>query len=79
MVVSWAGDLQTAAAKIDENDLIDITFEEILEREDLTFDLPDLIADMDETNLGLNLDLSKISSLSKVLEEYFADIVLKKD
>ena len=79
MVVSWAGDLQTAAVKIDEYELIDITFEEILEREDLTFDLPDLIADMDGTNLGLNLDLSKASSLSKLLEDYFEDIVLNEN
>ena len=79
MVVSWAGDLQTAAKKIDKYELRDITFEEILEREDLTFDLPDLIADMDGTNLGLNLDLSKISSLSKILEDYFEDIILNKD
>ena len=79
MVVSWAGDLQTAATSIDKYELIDITFEEILEREDLTFDLPDLIADMDGTNLGLNLDLSKISSLSKILEDYFEDIMLNKD
>ena len=79
MVVSWAGDLQTAAEKIDKYELIDITFEEILKREELTFDLPDLIADMDGTNLGLNLDLSKISSLSKILEDYFEDIILNKD
>ena len=79
MVVSWAGDLQTAATSIDKYELTNITFEEILKREDLTFDLPDLIADMDGTNLGLNLDLSKISSLSKVLKDYFEDIVLKKD
>ena len=79
MVVSWAGDLQTAAARIDEYELADITFEEVLQREDLTFDLPDLIADMDGTNLGLNLDLSKISSLSKIFEDYFEDIVLNKN
>ena len=79
MVVSWAGDLQTAAERIDKYELIDITFEEILEREDLSFDLPDLIADMDGTNLGLNLDLAKISSLSKILEDYYADIILNKD
>ena len=79
MVVSWAGDLQTAATSIDKYELTNITFEEILKREDLTFDLPDLIADMDGTNLGLNLDLSKISSLSKVLKDYFEDIVLNKD
>ena len=79
MVVSWAGDLQTAAVAITKNELIDITFEEILKREDLTFDLPDLIADMDGTNLGLNLDLSKVSNLSKVLEDYFEGIVLNKN
>ena len=79
MVVSWAGDLQTAAERIDKYELVNITFDEILEREDLTFDLPDLIADMDGTNLGLNLDLSKISSLSKIFEDYFEDIVLNKD
>ena len=79
MVVSWAGDLQTAAVAITKNELIDITFEEILKREDLTFDLPDLIADMDGTNIGLNLDLSKVSSLSKLLEDYFEGITLNKD
>lgn len=73
--ISWAGDLQTAAERISHYGLSDISFEEILQREALSFDLPDLLADMDATSAGLNLDLSQCESLADYLEGYFQGIV----
>lgn len=73
MVVSWAGDLQTCAVSLEKFDLLDISFEDILKREELTCDMPDLIADMDATNIGINLDLSKIK-LSDAIINYYLKI-----
>ena len=36
--------------------------------------MPDLITDMDANNLGINLDLGNVKSLSKLFEDYFLDI-----
>ncbi len=75
MVVSWAGDLQTCAASLEKYDLLNISFEDILKREELTFDMPDLLADMDATNIGLNLDLTEINNLSDIFINYYSEII----
>ena len=74
MVLSFAGDMQTCAERLEYYDLKDISFEEILKREDLTFNMEDFIADMDAINLGINLNLSKINKLSDEFRKYFSNL-----
>lgn len=77
MVVSWAGDLQTCAERLGYYGFLDATFEDNLARDALTFDYPDLTADMDATNIGHDFDLNKCPSLAQAFRDYFSSLKQK--
>lgn len=70
-LASWAGDLQTAAVYIDNNNLSDYSFEDILENPNSTFDYLDFYADVNAINIAGGLDLDDVTSISSIINNYF--------
>ena len=69
-LVSWAGDLQTACVYVEEQEMSNYIFEDILEDSDSTFDVYDYKADIDAFNIGIEMDFSCDSVYLSFIDYY---------
>ena len=69
-LISWAGDLQCAAAIAGNNNLTNFTFEYILSNSAYMFDYSDFYADIDAMNLGA---ICYLNTTNYSISDYFSN------
>lgn len=75
-LISWGGDLQTAAKAIHYSNLYVFDFDDILFG-NYSFSYDDYYADIDAVNIATRIDLSSCESISALISNYYDNLILE--